>query len=260
MDPRIQLLKNLSKPCAKICEENFQKSLSWSKDDTSPVTEADIKVNDLIIQYISEEFPEDAILSEESEDDGKRFTAEYTWIIDPIDGTSEFISGSPEFCIMICIIHKNQPYFAGITIPAEHKAYFGGPNFPLNEFHLGSEKETEINLQNTEGLPLIISKSRSKENILRFAEVAKLDTLRCGSAGVKACRVIQGKAAHYVHINKIAEWDTAAPDCLLRSFSQGLIDLENKPLEYNKTKPHFNAFIFSLDQEVIQKALSFFNS
>ena len=260
MDPRIQLLKNLSKPCAKICEEYFQKSRSWAKDDTSPVTEADIKVNDLIIKHISEEFPEDAILSEESEDDGKRFTAEYTWIIDPIDGTSEFISGSPEFCVMICILRKKLPYFAGVTIPAEHKAYFGGPEIPLTEFHLGSGKETHVIINNLDQTPLIISKSRSKENILRFAESAKLETLRCGSAGVKACRVIQGKAAHYVHINKIAEWDTAAPDCLLRSFSQGLIDLENKPLIYNKTEPYFDAFIFSLDQEVSQKALSFFNS
>ena len=174
MDPRIQLLKQLSKPCAKICEEYFQKSRSWAKDDTSPVTEADIKINDLIISHISKEFPDDAILSEESEDDGKRFSAEYTWIIDPIDGTSEFIAGSPEFCVMICILRNNLPYFAGVTIPAEHKAYFGGPEIPLSEFHLGTEVELKLNTNQHRSNTLVISKSRSSKAMLSFAMLQNL--------------------------------------------------------------------------------------
>ena len=95
--------------------------------------------------------------------------------------------------------------------------------------------------------------------MLSFAEFANLKTLRCGSAGVKTCRILQDKAAHYVHINKIAEWDTAAPDCLLRSVSSGLLDLNGRPLKYNKKSPYFNAFIFSIDEKIKQKAIVFFN-
>ena len=93
-----------------------------------------------------------------------------------------------------------------------------------------------------------------------FAEAAKLKTFRCGSAGVKTCRIIQGKASHYIHLNKISEWDTAAPDCILRSFSDGLLGLNGAPLQYNKTIPYSDAFIFSLKTSISNQAIQFFNS
>ena len=259
MDSRIQLLKSFAKPSSEICNTYYSKNAkTWQKADKSFVSEADIKVNDFLLSQIQSHFAEDAILSEESPDDAKRFTAEYTWIIDPIDGTSEFIAGSPEFCVMVCLLHKNSPVYAMVAIPQENKAYFGGPSKNLIELDLLSKKETQLFPKEHNSNTLIISKSRAAKEISVFAEECNLTTFSCGSAGVKVCRILQGKADYYIHINKIAEWDTAAPDCLLKSWGRGLTDLDGEELKYNKSSFYHPRFFYLNQLNLLQSAQKFF--
>jgi 3'(2'),5'-bisphosphate nucleotidase len=260
MDPRIHLLQSFAKPCSNICNDYFNKGAkTWQKADKSFVSEADIKVNDFIISQIHSQFAEDAILSEESPDDHKRLECEYTWVIDPIDGTSEFISGSPEFCVMICLLRNNKPFYANITIPQEQKAYWGGPGFALNEIDLITGQQREIDAISSDPKALVISKSRAGKQISEFAQQQGLKSFRCGSAGVKACRILQGKADNYIHINKIAEWDTAAPDCLLQSLGTGLRDIHGQPLSYNKKNFYHSHFFYIPSLELFKSAKKFFS-
>ena len=259
MDSRIQLLKSFAKPSSEICNNYFSKNAkTWQKADKSFVSEADIKVNDFLLSQIQSHFAEDAILSEESPDNPKRFTAEYTWIIDPIDGTSEFIAGSPEFCVMVCLLHKNHPVYAMVAIPQEQKSYFGGPDKSLIELDLASNKETLLYPKEINSNTLIISKSRAAKEISVFAEQCNLTTFSCGSAGVKACRILQGRADYYIHINKIAEWDTAAPDCLLKAWGSGLTDIHGKQLIYNKSNFYHPQFFYLTKKTLLQSAQKFF--
>ncbi len=259
MDPRIQLLQSLSQRSSKICNDHFSENTkTWQKLDQSFVSEADIKVNDYIISQISTHFPEDALLSEESPDDHKRLNCEYTWVIDPIDGTSEFIALSPEFCVMICILRNNKPFYASVSIPQEHKSYLGGPGLPLQELDLITGHQKKLNNANAMSNRLIVSKSRATSQIFKFAEQEGLTSFRCGSAGVKACRILQGKADYYIHINKIAEWDTAAPDCLLQSLGEGLRDINGQPLLYNKEICYHSHFFYLPSKELFKSAQKFF--
>jgi 3'(2'), 5'-bisphosphate nucleotidase len=259
MNPRIKLLQSFAEPCSRICKDYFLKEAkTWRKQDKSFVSEADIKVNDYIISSIQEDFADDAILSEESPEDPRRKHSEYTWIIDPIDGTSEFLAGSPEFCIMICILRNNKPFYASITIPQENKSYEGGPSFSAKEKDLLSRKYTNLEKNLPGNNILIMSKSRATQQLKDFAKQENIESFSCGSAGVKACRILQHKANNYIHMSKIAEWDTAAPDCILQSWGQGFIDIDGNALIYNKENFYHKHFFYMPSEKLFLKAKKFF--
>ena len=262
MIQRTQLLIELARPASKICAYHFSnKPKTWNKKDSSPVTEADIAVNDLFIDAISENFPDDGILSEETLDSSIRQNTEYVWVIDPIDGTSEFIRGSKEHCIMVCLLHKNQPVFSLIAIPQENQFFYGGPGQGVYIEAIDSSfSKVKINYQNLNDNIVLLSRSHGDPSILGFINQEKLTGIPCGSAGVKVCRILTGKGAHYIHLSRIAEWDTAAPDCLMRALGINMVDINGKTLTYNKTEPKQNGLIATMDDELRSKATAYFST
>ena len=261
MKHRKDLLIELARPASKICAQHF-KNLpeTWNKADKSPVTQADIEINEFLLEAINKHFPEDGILSEESLDDKKRLDAEYVWVIDPIDGTSEFIRGSNEHCIMVCLLHKNQPVFSLISIPQENRFFYGGPGLGVSIESLDKSfaisRLTTITPSND---IVLLSRSHGNPKVLGFTDQEKLSGIPCGSAGVKVCRIIEGLGAHYIHLSKIAEWDTAAPDCLMRALGSSMVDLDGAKLIYNKETPRQNGLIATFDTELRSRACKYFS-
>ena len=260
MNQRIQLLIELARPASKICAHYFSNQpKTWNKKDSSPVTEADIAINDLLLEAISKNFPDDGILSEETLDNSLRQKTEYVWVIDPIDGTSEFIRGSKEHCIMVCLLHKNQPVFSLISIPQENQFFYGGPGLGVCiEAIDGSFRKSKIDYQSLNDNIVLLSRSHGNPSILDFINQENLTGIPCGSAGVKVCRILTGKGAHYIHLSRIAEWDTAAPDCLMRGLGVKMVDLDGEILTYNKIDPKQNGLIATMDNKLCTKAIAYF--
>ena len=124
IEKRARLAKDISKKSARIAMDFFGKARQWDKKDSSPVTEADIAIDRQLQQDIADVFSADAILSEEGADDTSRLDKDFCWIIDPIDGTREFIAKRPDFCVMVGICYKGVPVYGVINIPATGEIWF----------------------------------------------------------------------------------------------------------------------------------------
>ena len=109
----------------------FGRAKTWDKPDESPVTEADLAVDKLIRGGLEALFPEDGILSEELEDSDERLGRDFVWILDPIDGTKEFIAGRNDFCVMLGLVHKQHVCYSFVAIPATGELFEGGPGIGL---------------------------------------------------------------------------------------------------------------------------------
>jgi 3'(2'), 5'-bisphosphate nucleotidase len=214
IEKRALLAFQLAEESAKIAMDFLGKARQWDKEDSSPVTEADLAIDNQLQEGIRAAFPDDAILSEEGADDKERLEKDICWIIDPIDGTKEFIRQSNDFCVMIGICYKGAPVYGVIHIPQTGEVFYGGPEFGASL----KVNNKEVALPHKENLneTVLMSLSKRGQIVLPYLEENNLTALRCGSSGVKACRLIDGTAQHYIHGTTICEWDTAAADALVR--------------------------------------------
>jgi len=220
------------------------------KDDNSPLTLADKNCNAIIDKYLKEtNIP---ILSEEGDKPpySDRKSWKYSWLVDPLDGTKEFVKRNGEFTVNIAMIHDRNPIMGVIYVPVKKELYFSLEG-------LGSYKNTDINDEISDLQDLIsvsdslpISNNRSVYTIVgsrshmsteteEFFEQKKqehgdVEVMAVGSS-LKLCMVAEGKANTYPRYAPTMEWDTAAGDAICRMAGFKVIQYNSKnPLEYNK--------------------------
>jgi len=207
------------------------------KEDSSPLTEADLKSNQIICSELLRLYPNIPILSEENKivDYEIRKKWEYFWCIDPIDGTKEFVNKNGEFTVNIALIHKNIPVLGVVYAPAidamysakeSEGAFFNNKRLPL-----------KINKDKSEKIYVLASKSHlSKEtqsfiNALDSKEIIQISK----GSSLKLCMVAEGEADIYPRLGPTMEWDTAAADAIVREAGKMTYQFEsNKPVLYNK--------------------------
>jgi len=207
------------------------------KDDTSPLTEADLKANQIICSALEEKYPNIPIMSEENKQTpySIRKNWEYYWCIDPIDGTKEFIKKNGEFTINIALIYNNTPVLGVVYAPAIEEmykakkgqgAYKNDQNLPL--YHNDNPKDK---------LSVVASKSHLSEETQQFIDAldAKHITQVSKGSSLKLCMVAEGIADIYPRLAPTMEWDTAAADAIVRESGKMTYQYNsNKPLVYNK--------------------------
>ena len=218
------------------------------KSDNTPVTEADNASNQIISSALEKLTPNIPILSEESAEipfSVRKKWKEY-WLIDPLDGTRDFIDGSPDFCISIALIKKNYPSFGLIYSPFNKVLYY----------RLTGAKS--IKKFNNVCQELVTQKPKRWENIVvgRYSNNNKglkdhlklktnFETFKLGSA-LKFCLIAEGLYHYYPKFGRCSEWDTAAGVYILEGAGGRVVDLNNKPLKYNLNEdtlsPSFMAF------------------
>ncbi|GAA3777085.1 3'(2'),5'-bisphosphate nucleotidase CysQ [Corallibacter vietnamensis] len=221
------------------------------KDDKSPLTEADKKANDVINSYlIPTEIP---IISEENKqtDYAVRKTWETCWVVDPVDGTKEFIKRNGEFTVNIALVTNGKPVLGVIYVPAVKTIYFA--NVENNEaFKAGLEShdvavETILELaqplqpknNNSNKVEVVGSRSHMNQDTLDFVESLKADgkevEIVSKGSSLKFCLVAEGNADVYPRYAPTMEWDTAAGQAICNAVGLQVISKEtNKPLAYNK--------------------------
>jgi 3'(2'), 5'-bisphosphate nucleotidase len=221
------------------------------KDDNSPLTAADRASHDIIVRGLKKHFPDIPVLSEEGRDipyaqrkDWSRF-----WLVDPLDGTKEFIKRNGEFTVNIALVEGKTPVMGVVYVPAQDRMYFGVEG--KGAFRQEGDKPLEpIRVRTPDlsaGLTVVMSRSHPSaelEDFLRDIHVA--EALAVGSS-LKLCAVAEGKADLYPRLGPTMEWDTGAGQALVYAAGGKVVQVDGSPLEYNKENLLNPYFIVSGD-------------
>ena len=239
------------------------------KPDNSPVTKADKAANDLIMQALSvTPFP---ILSEEgtqtSYDERKTWTT--FWMVDPLDGTKEFIKRNGEFTVNIALIKNQIPVLGVIYVPVRKELYFATDSLGafkvesadyLNQLSYGeirnNARRLPLILPHHQGIVVVSSRSHKTEHCINFIENLKkqgkpVTEINSGSS-LKICMVAEGTADIYPRFAPSMEWDTAAGHAIVRAAGYEIYHVDEKtPLIYNKENLLNPWFIVKSDEDLV---------
>ncbi len=211
-------------------------TVRW-KDPTEPVTEADRAVNAYLVKQFGQVFPDDGMLAEESKDDLSRLEKSRVWIIDPMDGTAEFIAHNGEFCIMIGLAVEGAPVVGVVYQPIDDVLYAAslGNGAFVEEF--GERTPLHVSdMANIEEFRLVVSRSHRvpiTDAIIRGFGLKRERSI--GSVGLKIGLIARGQAELYIHPNAgTKEWDTCGPDIIVREAGGLMTDCFNRTLLYNQ--------------------------
>lgn len=213
------------------------------KDDKSPLTLADLASHRLICERLQNLTPDIPVLSEESATTGFNVRREWHrfWLVDPLDGTREFIKRNGEFTVNIALIEDHEPVLGVIQIPVSGICYFatkGDGAFRQPE----DETPARIRTRSTNSQSLAIAGSRSHGSEKQRAFIEKLGDVEIYAIGssLKFCLVAEGKVDIYPRFGPTSEWDTAAAQCIVEEAGGVVTDEALNPLRYNTRESLLN--------------------
>lgn len=216
------------------------------KGDGSPVTLADQKAEEYIEQALLEIIPDVPMIGEESVAAGRvtdLSRQDYFWLVDPLDGTREFIAGRKEFTVNIALIYKGDPVMGVVYAPALGELYGGYHDLYLDQYKAfkwsdEADKDKDIHVRSglANGLTIVSSKSHGdngrQDKFLEQFKVAKI--VKRGSS-LKICAIAAGKADMYPRFGPTCEWDTAAGHAVLRGAGGFLRKIDGSKLVYGQS-------------------------
>lgn len=225
------------------------------KADESPVTSADIASNDILMDQLQTLTPNIPIISEEvgAVSLEKRKKWQRYWLLDPIDGTGEFIIGSGDFAVNIALIENGWPSMGVIHAPDHQSTYYAQNN--LGAFKENSDQTKRIHVadyQDPRQIRVAISRRQRIELMGQYLNPDyDFEHIALGSCSLKNCLIAEGEADCYLRIGVTGEWDTGASHCILEQAGGKIIDSEFNPLTYNKRESLLNPDFLSLGNQTI---------
>jgi 3'(2'), 5'-bisphosphate nucleotidase len=226
------------------------------KEGGSPVSAADHASNDIILEAIRDAFPGDAILSEETKDSPERLASARVWIVDPLDGTKEFLAGIGEFAVMIALLVDGQLKVGVVYKPADDVLYHATAGSGAYRVTAGVT-ERLVCAPASDAVRVVGSRSHADPLVAELCRRhAFTDVEPCGSVGLKCTRIAEGVRDLYLHpVPYMGEWDTAAPEIILAEAGGAVTDCRGQPLEYNKANPRQLHGILAAHPALAQKIL-----
>lgn len=239
----ISIAEQASESILKIYNTEFDVT---SKDDNTPLTEADMAAHHTIVDGLSKLTPDIPILSEESNGAPFEIRRQWQryWLVDPLDGTREFVKRNGEFTVNIALIDDHQSILGVIDTPVTGVCYYANRDE-------GSFKKTagkapvKINTRRKPKDRTLVAGSRSHrgDSLKDFlAKIGEYDIVSMGSS-LKSCLVAEGKVDIYPRLGPTSEWDTAAAQCIVENAGGVLVELNMQPMRYNTKdsllNPHF---------------------
>ncbi len=243
----VEIARGAASVVKRHYEANTQKV--WLKNDNSPVTTADCESQAFLISELNKITPEIPIISEESDLPEYSVRSKWTkfWLIDPLDGTKEYLSKNGEFTVNVALIEYNEPVLGVISLPAFDRIYFAEKN-------MGSWKQIGYDVPvriysrraNTlEQLVIVESRSHYEKKVEDFVRKMNIkQRIKVGSS-LKFCLVAESTADLYPRFGPMMEWDSAAGDCIYRNSARKGINKTS--LVYNKPVMRHEGFIIGLE-------------
>ena len=224
------LLRDSVREAGALALSLFRTELkNWTKGASSPVSEADIRVNDLLERRLRSATPEYGWLSEESVDDDARLAKRLVWIVDPIDGTRGYLAGREDWCVSVALVEDASPLLAAVFVPASDEFFFAmrGQGATLNDVTVDAASGAELDFSRVAGpKPLVERLSRSSEDIVLHP--------RIGSLALRLCRVAQGTLDAAFAGGQSRDWDLAAANLIVQEANGRMTALSGDPILYNR--------------------------
>ena len=210
------------------------------KDDNSPLTEADRAAHELIVERLNRLTPDIPVLSEESAkiDYRERAGWQRFWLVDPLDGTREFVKRNGEFTVNIALIDHGQPVLGVVYVPVTGVCYQAVRGQGAWKQQGGTRQPIRVRPFRSGRATVVASRSHRGEAVDKF--LARLETREGGyetaslGSSLKLCLVAEGAADVYPRLGPTSEWDTAAAQCVVEAAGGRVTDLDGQPLHYNK--------------------------
>jgi len=219
------------------------------KDDASPLTAADMAAHDVIVSGLRKLLPDIPVLSEEEADIPFDVRAQWKryWLVDPLDGTREFIKRNGEFTVNIALIDEGRPIIGAIYVPVSGVSYFACHGHGAFKHEPGLERQPiHVCEQRRERLVVAGSRSHRGKSLENFlTKIGEYEIISMGSS-LKSCLVAEGRADIYARLGPTSEWDTGAAQCVVEEAGGRMTDTNLRPLRYNTKEsllnPHFLVF------------------
>ena len=217
-----------------------------TKNDDSPLTKADLAAHDAIIQGLALADPGASVVSEEGRV-GNPLDSELAWLVDPLDGTKEFIKRNGMFTVNIALMRREgdrwEPIFGVVHAPVTRTTWFGGKAIPATKTTDAASGPISVNANVSTPVRLVASGSHRAERDERFAEqIGRYDLVRMGSS-LKACVVADGSADLYPRFGPTSCWDIAAAHAVVESAGGFVLGPDCQTLDYDLVEdvlnPHF---------------------
>ena len=232
---------------SKLLEDSDDKKkfLKNNKED-DPVTLADLKVNEIIIKRINEKYKDTNwdILSEENVKISKTFVTknDWVWVLDPLDGTKDFIQRTGNYAMHLALNFKHKPYIGFVLIPDKNELWITDGKKTWCEKRDGTKyKPNLLKIKNLQEMTLVTSKNHGNEilrNLIQKINFNKVEIM--GSIGCKIASIVSGDSDIYICLSlpgksSPKDWDFAAPESILKAAGGAITNLDNQELSYGKT-------------------------
>jgi 3'(2'), 5'-bisphosphate nucleotidase len=248
-DALIDLTRRAGDAILEIYQTDFSVE---TKGDESPLTQADLASHRTIVEGLSRLTPQIPIFSEESEppDFATRQSWQRYWLVDPLDGTKEFINKNGEFTVNIALIENHQPVFGVVGVPVRGIVYTGDAEKGAFKYTAAGRETLSGRKMGNNGVTIVASRSHGGERLESYlealeAEFGTVERTPVGSS-LKLCILAEGEADLYPRLGPTSEWDIAAADAVLRAAGGAVWAVDGSALDYNSKESILNPEFFAV--------------
>jgi 3'(2'), 5'-bisphosphate nucleotidase len=228
-----------------VLEEYQREPEVRTKADGSPVSEADERSQEIILTHLQKVAQHIPAVAEEGAQPSRDAPDDLFWLVDPLDGTKEFLDRTDEFTVNIALIEDRAPVLGVVLAPARELLFAAAPGVGATLEDGGGRRSIAARSIPPEGATVVSSRSHGDQAALdRFTAGRRVARTAVAGSSLKFCLLAAGEADLYPRFGRTMEWDTAAGDAVLRAAGGRVTDLERCPLSYGKPgfeNPHFIA-------------------
>lgn len=224
------LLKATVREAGQLALSMFRTELKkWTKGASSPVSEADIAVNDLLEARLRSATPDYGWLSEESADDEARLSRRLTWVVDPIDGTRNYLNGHDDWCVSVALVEDSSPALAAVFAPTSGEFFFAarGQGTVLNDKPVRTAPGSALDFTRVAGPKPLVERLKPSLGDIKLHP-------RIGSLALRLCRVANGALDAAFAGGNSHDWDLAAADLIVQEADGRMSELSGDPILYNR--------------------------
>ena len=225
-----ELLEDTVREAGSLALSLFRTELkNWTKGASSPVSEADIAVNDLLEQRLRAATPDYGWLSEESADDERRLAKRLVWIVDPIDGTRGYLAGREDWCVSVALVEDASPLLAAVFAPASNEFFFAArrKGATRNDVRLQATSGTAMDFSRVAGPKPLVERLKSSPGDITLHP-------RIASLALRLCRVAQGSLDVAFAGGQSRDWDLAAANLIVQEANGMVTALSGDAILYNR--------------------------